>query len=64
MPTEAALKDSMLALELAQKGHVPLFAMQSSHTVYEAAVAQGLGRLDYAAIARLWEEWGGYTFGG
>lgn len=64
MPTEAALKDSVLALELAQQGHVPLFAMQSSHTVYEAAVAMGLGRLDYAAIARLWEQWGGYTFAG
>lgn len=64
MPAEAALKDSVLALELAQQGHVPLFAMQSSHTVYEAAVAMGLGRLDYAAIARLWEQWGGYTFAG
>lgn len=62
MPTEAALKDSVLALELSQQGHVPMFAMQSSHAVYEAAVAMGLGRLDYAAIARLWEQWGGYSF--
>jgi 3-hydroxyisobutyrate dehydrogenase-like beta-hydroxyacid dehydrogenase len=62
MPTEAALKDSALVLELAQKTHVPLFAMQSSHTVYEAAVAKGLGRLDYAAICRLWEDWGDYSF--
>lgn len=64
MPTEAALKDSVLALELSQQGHVPLFAIQSAHTVYEAAVAMGFARLDYAAIARLWEQWGGYTFAG
>jgi 3-hydroxyisobutyrate dehydrogenase len=64
MPTEAALKDSVLALELSQQAHVPLFALQSSHAVYEAAVAMGLGRLDYAAIAKLWEQWGGYTFAG
>jgi 3-hydroxyisobutyrate dehydrogenase-like beta-hydroxyacid dehydrogenase len=63
MPTEAALKDSVLALELAQASHVPLFGIQSAHTVYEAAVARGLGRLDYASIGRLWEEWGNFTFG-
>jgi 3-hydroxyisobutyrate dehydrogenase-like beta-hydroxyacid dehydrogenase len=57
MPTEAALKDSRLALELAQSLGVPLFAIQGAHTVYELAVAQDLGRADYAAIARLWEEW-------
>lgn len=62
MPTEAALKDSTLALELAQAGNVPLFAIQSSHTVYEAAVAKGLGRLDYAAISKLWEDWRGFNF--
>ena len=59
MPTEAARKDSGLALELAQTAGVPLFAIQAAHTPYEIAVAAGLGRDDYAALARLWEEWTG-----
>jgi len=57
MPTEAARKDSTLALALAQHGDVPLFAIQAAHTVYELALANGLGRLDYASIAQLWEGW-------
>jgi 3-hydroxyisobutyrate dehydrogenase len=57
MPTAAALKDSTLALALAQELHVPLFAIGGSHAVYEIANAAGLGRLDYAAIAKLWEDW-------
>jgi len=57
MPTEAARKDSTLALALAQTGGVPLFAIQGAHTVYELALADGLGRLDYASIAKLWEGW-------
>jgi 3-hydroxyisobutyrate dehydrogenase-like beta-hydroxyacid dehydrogenase len=57
MPTEAALKDSVLALNLAQRSHVPVFAIGGSHAVYEMATAQGLGRQDYASIARLWEGW-------
>lgn len=59
MPTEAARKDSTLALAMAQEAGVPLFATQAAHTVYELGVAQGLGRLDYAAIATLWEQWTG-----
>ncbi|RNL87681.1 NAD(P)-dependent oxidoreductase [Halostreptopolyspora alba] len=59
MPTEAARKDSTLALELAQRTNVPLFALQSSHTVYELGTAEGLGRYDYSAIATLWERWTG-----
>lgn len=62
MPTEAARKDSMLALELAQESGVPLLAIQSAHTVYELAVASGWGRDDYAGIARLWEAWTGRSF--
>jgi 3-hydroxyisobutyrate dehydrogenase-like beta-hydroxyacid dehydrogenase len=62
MPTEAALKDSRLALALAQETGVPLFAVQGAHTVYELAVAAGLGREDYAAIAKLWEAWTERTF--
>src|SRR6185436_15670711 len=54
MPMEAARKDSTLALRLAQETGVPLFAIQSAHTVYELALAAGLGREDYAAIAKLW----------
>ncbi len=57
MPTEAARKDSTLALDLAQSSGVPLFAIQGAHTVYELALAGGLGRLDYASIAQLWEGW-------
>ena len=59
MPTEAARKDSTLALELAQHTGVPLFAIQAAHTVYELGVNDGLGREDYASIARLWEGWTG-----
>ena len=62
MPTEAARKDSTLALALAQTSGVPLFAIQGAHTVYELAVADGLGRLDYASIARLWEAWTNHPF--
>ncbi|PJJ55612.1 NAD(P)-dependent oxidoreductase [Compostimonas suwonensis] len=57
MPTEAARKDSTLALALAQEAKVPLFAISASHTVYEIATNEGYGRLDYAAIAKLWEGW-------
>ncbi|WP_166880259.1 NAD(P)-dependent oxidoreductase [Salinibacterium sp. ZJ450] len=57
MPTSAALKDSRLALALAQARSVPLFAIQGSHTVYELANAAGLGSKDYASIATLWEAW-------
>ncbi len=59
MPTEAARKDSTLALAMAQETGVPLFATQAAHTVYDLGVAEGLGRLDYASIARLWEDWTG-----
>jgi len=58
MPLDAARKDSTLALQLAQSLGVPLFAIQGSHTVYEIAAAAGYGRDDYAAIARLWADWG------
>lgn len=58
MPVDAALKDSKLALALAQESNVPLFATQAAHTVYEIAVGFGMGRLDYSAIASLWESWG------
>lgn len=57
MPTANARKDSMLALDLARELGVPLFTMQASHTVYEIAHGQGLDRLDYAAISKLWENW-------
>nr|WP_228045873.1 NAD(P)-dependent oxidoreductase [Saccharopolyspora sp. HNM0983] len=57
MPTEAARKDSTLALAMAQDTGVPLFGIHGAHTVYELGVADGLGRLDYASIATLWERW-------
>jgi 3-hydroxyisobutyrate dehydrogenase-like beta-hydroxyacid dehydrogenase len=62
MPTDAARKDSALALELARDTQTPLFAIQAAHTVYELAVSEGLARLDYAAIATLWETWTGRSF--
>ncbi len=59
MPTDAARKDSTLALALAQETGVPLFVTQAAHTVYEIAIADGRARLDYAAVAGLWEQWTG-----
>lgn len=58
MPLDAARKDSVLALQLAQELGVPLFAILGSHAVYEMGVAAGHGRDDYAAIAKLWDGWG------
>lgn len=58
MPLDAARKDSVLALALSQNLGVPLFAIQASHSVYEMAAAAGYGRDDYAAIAKLWSDWG------
>lgn len=59
MPLTAARKDSKLALDMAQAYGVPLFAIQAAHSVYEIAQSQGLGRLDYSALATLWEGWTG-----
>ena len=56
MPMDAARKDSTLILELAQQSHVPLYATQAAHTVYELALQKGLARKDYAAIATLWQQ--------
>ena len=58
MPLAAARKDSELALKLAQGTGVPIFAIQACHSVYEMGTAAGYGRDDYAAIARLWSDWG------
>ena len=52
-----ARKDSMLALETAQDYGVPLFAILAAHTPYEIAQQKGMGELDYASLAKLWEEW-------
>ncbi len=62
MSTQAARKDSMLALRLAAEGGVPLYAVAAAHIPYELALASGLGREDYAALARLWERWTGRAF--
>lgn len=59
MPTDAARKDSTLALSLAQENGVPLFGIQGAHSVYELGLAEGLARKDYASIATLWERWTG-----
>lgn len=60
MPLEAARKDSTLALAMAQHSGTPLFATQAAQSVYDLAQAEGLGRDDYAAVARLWERWTGH----
>lgn len=57
-----ARKDSMLALETAQDYGVPLFATLAAHTPYEIAQQKGMGDLDYASLAKLWEEWCGLDF--
>jgi 3-hydroxyisobutyrate dehydrogenase-like beta-hydroxyacid dehydrogenase len=57
MPLDAARKDSTLALAMAQASGVPLFATQGAQSVYDVAMAAGLGRNDYSAVARLWESW-------
>jgi 3-hydroxyisobutyrate dehydrogenase-like beta-hydroxyacid dehydrogenase len=62
MSVTNARKDSVLALAVAQELGVPLYAMQASHTPYEIAEAMGMGDLDYAVLARLWEQWAGVDF--
>ena len=57
MSVSNARKDSTLALQTAQELGVPLYAIQASHTPYEIAEALGMGQLDYAALATLWEQW-------
>ena len=57
MSVSNARKDSTLALQTAQELGVPLYAIQASHTPYEIAEALGMGDLDYAALATLWEQW-------
>ena len=57
MSVSNARKDSTLALQTAQELGVPLYAIQASHTPYEIAEALGMGDLDYAVLATLWEQW-------
>jgi 3-hydroxyisobutyrate dehydrogenase-like beta-hydroxyacid dehydrogenase len=62
MSVSNARKDSTLALQTAQELGVPLYAIQASHTPYEIAESLGMGQLDYAALATLWEQWAGVQF--
>jgi 3-hydroxyisobutyrate dehydrogenase-like beta-hydroxyacid dehydrogenase len=62
MSVSNARKDSVLALETAQELGVPLYAIQASHTPYEIAQSLGMGDLDYAALAQLWEQWSDVRF--
>jgi 3-hydroxyisobutyrate dehydrogenase-like beta-hydroxyacid dehydrogenase len=62
MSVANARKDSMLALETAQDAGVPLYATLAAHTPYEIAHSLGWGDDDYAALARLWEQWCGVKF--
>jgi len=59
-----ARKDSTLALETAQDYGVPLFATLAAHTPYEIAQQKGMGDLDYASLAKLWEDWCELSFSG
>ena len=43
-------------------GLFTLFAMLAAHTPYEIAAGEGMGDLDYAALAKLWESWCGLDF--
>jgi 3-hydroxyisobutyrate dehydrogenase len=62
MSVANARKDSVLALQTAQELGIPLYAIQASHTPYEIAEAVGMGNLDYAVLAALWEQWSGVRF--
>jgi 3-hydroxyisobutyrate dehydrogenase-like beta-hydroxyacid dehydrogenase len=62
MSVSNARKDSTLALATAQELGLPLYAILASHTPYEIAEAVGMGQLDYAALATLWEQWTGVRF--
>lgn len=62
MSTANARKDSALILDAARDLEVPLFATSAAHEVYELAIREGLGTLDYSSIGRLWEKWLGISF--
>jgi len=62
MSLEAARKDSVLAQQLAQDAGLPLFTVPAAHGVYEMAIAAGWAREDYAALVKLWEQWGQTSF--
>ncbi len=62
MSVSNARKDSVLALATAQDLGIPLYAILASHTPYEIAEALGMGQLDYASLATLWEQWTGVQF--
>lgn len=57
MSTAMARKDSALILDTARQLRVPLFALQGAHSLYEVAMREGLGELDYAALGQLYEKW-------
>jgi 3-hydroxyisobutyrate dehydrogenase-like beta-hydroxyacid dehydrogenase len=57
MSVSNARKDSVLALATAQDLGIPLYAILASHTPYEIAETLGMGQLDYASLATLWEQW-------
>ncbi|MCB2072140.1 MAG: NAD(P)-dependent oxidoreductase [Novosphingobium sp.] len=64
MSTLNARKDSRLILDEAHELGVPLFAIPAAHSVYELALREGLGSLDYASIGQLWEKWLEIDFAG
>ena len=62
MPTVNARKDSGLALAAARGLGIETPTLSAAHEVYEKAVAEGLGELDYASLGTLWEKALGISF--
>lgn len=62
MSTANAMKDSRLFIEAAHDLKIPLFAIQSTHSIYEVAMREGMATDDYAIVGTLWEKWAGVSF--
>ena len=57
-------KDMQLARQLAQQHHLPQPVAASALEQYTAALSQGLGSLDFAAVARVYEQLAGRRLAG
>lgn len=62
MSLEAARKDSTLAVRMAMDAGLPTPTISAAHGIYEMAMSMGWSREDYAALAKLWEQWGDTSF--
>ena len=57
-PHRVGLVDAAIAAGVGQ-ARARTALLQATYTVYELATAEGCGRLDYAAVAKLWKQWMG-----